>query len=181
MYLDFIITGADRMNQLIQDLLKYSRVNSEPFEREFIAPVSLLKEILTQLKSSIQEKQAEIVIGELPAKIQGSATRLRQLFQNLISNSIKFHQPDKPPKIEILAQETPTHWHFTIIDNGIGIDPQFHEQVFVIFKKLHNNQAYEGTGIGLALVKRIVTQHEGEVWLDSQLGEGTSIHFTLRK
>ncbi|MEO0874235.1 MAG: ATP-binding protein [Bacteroidota bacterium] len=181
MYLDFIISGADRMNQLIQDLLKYSRVNSEPFEREFIAPASLLKDILTQLKSSIQEKQAEIIIGELPAKIQGSATRLRQLFQNLISNSIKFHQPDQPPKIEILAQETPTHWHFTVIDNGIGIDPQFHEQVFVIFKKLHNNQAYEGTGIGLALVKRIVTQHEGEVWLDSELDEGTSIHFTLRK
>ena len=181
MYLDFIITGADRMNQLIQDLLKYSRVNSEPFEREPIVPNKLIQDILTQLESSIQENQAEIKVGKLPTQIQGSATRLRQLFQNLISNSIKFHQPDQPPSIEISAKEMPTHWHFTVSDNGIGIDPEFHAQVFVIFKKLHNNQAYEGTGIGLALVKRIVTQHEGEVWLESALGEGTRIHFTLRK
>ncbi len=181
MYLNFIITGADRMNQLIQDLLKYSRVNSEPFEREPVVTAALLQEILTQLESSIQEKQAEIIIGELPVQIHGSTTRLRQLFQNLISNSIKFHQPDLPPRVEILAQDTPTHWHFTISDNGIGIDPQIQDQVFVIFKKLHNNQAYQGTGIGLALVKRIITQHSGEVWLESDLGQGTKIHFTLRK
>lgn len=181
MYLDFIISGANRMNQLIQDLLTYSRVNTEPFEREDIQLPELLAEVQDNLKSSIAEKEAVVQYKNLPGQIQGSTTRLQQLFQNLISNAIKFHRPNVPPKVKISAKDLKTHWQFTVADNGIGIDPEFQDQVFVIFKKLHNNQTYQGTGIGLALVKRIVTQHEGEIWLDSALDKGTRIHFTLKK
>lgn len=181
MYLDFIISGANRMNQLIQDLLTYSRVNTEPFENEIIKVTELLDRVQENLQSRIEEEGAKISFDSLPDNIQGSSIRLEQLFQNLLSNAIKFHQEGVPPEVLVTATETNTHWQFTVADNGIGIDPEFHEQVFVIFKKLHNNQAYQGTGIGLALVKRIVTQHKGEVWLESALGEGTRIHFTLRK
>ena len=181
MYLDFIISGANRMNQLIQDLLTYSRVNTEPFERETINVEELLSEVQENLKGSIEETGAQISLKNLPKEIQGSAVRLQQLFQNLLSNAIKFHQPEQAPEIKIAAKETATHWSFTVADNGIGIDPEFHDQVFVIFKKLHNNQTYQGTGIGLALVKRIVAQHDGDIWLESALDQGTQIHFTLRK
>lgn len=180
-YLDFIINSSERMNQLIEDLLTYSRVNSSPLTREPIDVKLLLKEVLGHLQSRIEETQALIHIQSLPPVVYGSLTALKQLFQNLLSNAIKFHRPNVAPQIEISHEETPTHWQFRVKDNGIGISSEFHDKVFAIFKTLHSHQAYEGTGIGLALVKSIVTQHGGEVWIGEEQTEGSCFYFTILK
>lgn len=180
-YLDFIISSADRMNHLIEDLLTYSKVNTEPLTREFIDTEKLLAEIIGSLDTRISETGAKVVIQAIPPVIYGSPSRMRQVFQNLIANAIKFHREGVPPSVVVSSTESPTHWEFSIADNGIGIQTEFFEQIFVIFKKLHNHEAYSGTGIGLALVKRIVAQHGGDVWLKSEEGVGTTFFFTVLK
>lgn len=180
-YLDFIINGANQMNQLIEDLLAYSRVNTDPMEIEPIAIHELLDEIESGLDSSIKDAKATIERYHLPEHIHGSQIRIKQLFQNLIANGIKFRKSVIEPVIEISSKETSTHWQFAIRDNGIGIRPEFFEQIFKLFKKLHPRNEYQGTGIGLALCQKIVDQHHGEIWLESQLGKGTTFFFTIRK
>ncbi|PSR11747.1 MAG: hypothetical protein DA408_17735 [Bacteroidetes bacterium] len=180
-HLEFIISSANRMNQLIEDLLTYSRVNTDPMIREAINTVSFLDNIVANLQSTKAEANARIIIKNMPSSIYGSVVRIQQVFQNLIINAIKFRRPGVPPEIIIESKETASHWQFSIADNGIGIEEEFHEQIFVIFKKLHNHEVYQGTGIGLALVKRIIAQHGGEIWLESSLNKGTTFHFTLLK
>lgn len=180
-HLDFIINSANRMNQLIEDLLTYSRVNVESTTRDPIELMPLLTEITTSLKAAIEETNAVINHKSLPSTIYGNRVKIQQVFQNLLANGIKFHRAGVPPKITISAKETKTHWRFTVADNGIGIEEEFHDQIFVIFKKLHNHQVYQGTGIGLTLVKNVITQHGGEIWLDSKVGKGTSFYFTIQK
>lgn len=180
-YLQFIISGADRMNMLIEDLLTYSKVNTEPLTREAIDTEALVMTIIGNLNARIEEVKARIIIQNIPAIIYGSPSRMQQVFQNLVANGIKFYKEGVPPKVVITSTETPSHWKFSVADNGIGIEPEFFEQIFIIFKKLHSNEAYTGTGIGLALVKRIVAQHGGEVWLTSKPGVGTTFHFTILK
>jgi signal transduction histidine kinase len=180
-YLDFIISSADRMNHLIEDLLTYSKVNTEPMTREAIDGQKLLSEVVNSLNTRISETHAEVVMEDIPATIYGSPSRMQQVFQNLIANAIKFHREGVPPRVVVSSSESPTHWAFSIADNGIGIPAEFFEQIFVIFKKLHNHEAYSGTGIGLALVKRIIAQHGGDIWLESKEGEGTTFFFTVLK
>lgn len=180
-HLDFIINSASRMNQLIEDLLTYSRVNTESATHDPIELAPLLKEITNSLKATIEETSAKIVYKNLPTVIRGNRLKIQQVFQNLLANGIKFHLKEEPPKIIISVKETKTHWRFMVADNGIGIEDEFHEQIFVIFKKLNNYQEYQGTGIGLTLVKSIVNQHGGEIWLESKVGKGTTFYFTLLK
>ena len=180
-HLDFIINSASKMNQLIEDLLTYSRVNAEPATHDPVELAPLLKEITNSLKATIEETGSKIVCKNLPPVIYGNRLKILQVFQNLLANAIKFHRKEEPPKIIISVKETKTHWRFMVADNGIGIEDEFHEQIFVIFKKLHNYLDYQGTGIGLTLVKSIVNQHGGEIWLESKVGKGTTFYFTLLK
>lgn len=181
MHLDFVINAANRMNHLIEDLLKYSVVDANPASNESIILPDLLGGILKELQAVIVDSDATINIRDVPQQMYGSPSRLQQVFQNLLTNAIKFRKKDTAPIVTISGKETPTHWEFSIADNGIGIDPDFHEQIFIIFKKLHGYGTYKGTGIGLALVKLIINQHGGEIWVESALDQGTTFHFTILK
>lgn len=185
-YLDFIVDAANRMNQLIEDLLTYTRANTDPFERVAINITNLLSQVINDLHDKISEVNIQVTVKYVPITIYGSLTRIQQIFQNLIENAIKFHQKqadftDKEPFIIISCQDTPSHWQFSIEDNGIGISKEFFTDIFSVFKTLHSREKYQGTGIGLALVQRIIQQHEGEIWVESEEGQGSTFHFTLLK
>ncbi|MEM9004555.1 MAG: ATP-binding protein, partial [Cyanobacteria bacterium P01_F01_bin.86] len=122
--------------------------------------------------------QTEITYDAMPALVSDS-TQLMQLFQNLIGNAIKFRQPEQTPKIHISVERTEEAWLFGIQDNGIGIDPQFFDRIFVIFQRLHTRDEYAGSGMGLAICKKIVECHRGQIWVESELGQGTTFYFTL--
>jgi len=180
-FIGYAVDGANRMQRLIQDLLEYSRVTSRGQ-----APVPLdahdaLGLAVTNLQAAIQETSAMVANGELPM-ILGDRSQIAQVFQNLLGNAIKFHKPDEPPRVSVSATPTsdrPEFWTFRIEDNGIGIEPRHFERLFVIFQRLHGKQEYPGTGIGLALCKRIVERHGGTIWLESEAGKGTTFFFTL--
>ncbi len=180
-FIAFAVNGAERMQAFIQDLLLYSRVGTRgrPFERLELG--GIVARVLENLRYSITEKNADIVIGELPT-VEGDRLQLTQLFQNLISNALKFNA-DRPLKIEVSAkrQEEGAEgvWEFTVRDNGIGLDPEDTERIFIIFQRLHTRQEYEGTGIGLAICKKIVERHGGRIWVESRKGEGAAFHFTI--
>lgn len=180
-YLKFIIDSAHNMNQLIEDLLTYSRVNTEELVFESINPRQVLEETIQELDSVIQQKQATINLKRIPIRIQGNLTRVKQLFQNLLANAIKFSKLDQAPVVEVTAQDGGDHWQFSVTDNGIGIEEEFFDKIFLLFKKLHSRKDFHGTGIGLALCKKIVVQHSGEIWVESEPGKGTTFYFTLKK
>ena len=176
-YIDYVIQSSDRMKTLIKDLLDYSRIGRE---KQF-EPVNCnlaLAEVLADLTKVIKENQAEIVAGPLPV-VNAFATELKLLFQNLISNSIKFQKPGIAPHIEIFTTKQTGHWHFQFRDNGIGIDKQYQQRIFIIFQRLHNRSVYEGSGIGLAHCKKIVELHSGKIWVESEIGKGSTFHFTI--
>lgn len=180
-YLKFIIDGAHNMNQLIEDLLTYSRVNTEELLFETINPLTILEETIQDLDSVIQQKKAIINIHHIPVRIQANLTRMKQLFQNLLANAIKFSHLDQAPVIDIRAQDAGLFWQFSIKDNGIGIEEEFFDKIFLLFKKLHSRKDFHGTGIGLALCKKIVVQHGGEIWVESVIDKGTTFFFTIKK
>jgi PAS domain S-box-containing protein len=176
-FIDYAVEGAQRMQQFIQDLLQYSRVGTHghPFERLHVAEV--VQRALENLRFSIEEKQAKIEIGELP-ELDADPVQLGQLFQNLVGNALKFSGPE-PVRIEITATHVSQAWEFVVRDNGLGIDAKDFERIFVIFQRLHTRQEYAGTGIGLAICKRIVERHGGRIWVESQIGKGAAFHFTI--
>lgn len=176
-FIDYAVEGALRMQSFIQDLLQYSRVGTHgrPFERLKVAQV--VQRALENLRFAIEEKQAQIVCGEMP-ELDADPVQLGQLFQNLVGNALKFSGTDLP-KIAIDAMRRPHEWEFVVSDNGIGIDPKDAERIFVIFQRLHTRQEYSGTGIGLAICKRIVERHGGRIWVDSEPGKGAAFHFTI--
>lgn len=178
-FLDFITDATSRMRTLIKSLLDYSRLGRR---REFIEVDcnELIKNVLLDLEVSIKESQASIETEKLPV-IMGLEVELKQLLQNLINNAIKFGKEDCPPVIRITAHENTDEWHFSVQDNGIGIEPKYQERIFVIFQRLHNREVYPGTGIGLAICKKVVELHGGNIWLESSKGEGTKFHFTIVK
>ena len=180
-YLSFIANGANQLNDLIEDLLLYSRVNTEKQIATDIDMRSLLQDIEKLLSSYVTEKNAVISYHNLPLTIRGSYTQLHQLFMNLIVNGIKFGPLQGRPHIDINCRETADYWHFSLTDNGIGIAPEFHETIFLLFKKLHPTSDYSGTGIGLALCKKIVELHGGEINVSSAPGKGATFTFSLRK
>ena len=176
-YIDFIVDGGKRMQQLIRDLLAFSRIGTrgKPFVPTECEKV--LNQVLKNLQMSVKESNAIITWDPLP-NVMADPSQLTQLFQNLISNSIKFRS-NKQPQIHISAQLIPGYFQFCVRDNGIGIEPSYAERIFVIFQRLHSRRQYEGTGIGLAICRRIVERHGGKIWVESVLSKGASFYFTL--
>lgn len=178
-YIDFAVDGAQRMKQLIQDLLSYSRISTQGDEFVHVDMDSVLQNVLDNLAVTIYETDATIICNTSLPTIKGDKSQLTSLLQNLISNAIKFQQSDQQPIIMIAVEEKGAYWQFEISDNGIGIDPKYYDRIFTIFKRLHNRTNYAGTGIGLAMCKKIVERHSGTIWLDSILGEGSKFNFLL--
>ena len=175
-YILFASEAATRMQSLIDDLLAYSRVGqSEMVERTDIG--AILDRVLKTLTVSIEESAAVITHDPLPT-ITSNPVELSQVFQNLIGNAITFKGEQKP-EIHVGAQRQPGGWLFTVRDNGIGIDPQFADRIFLIFQRLHTREQYPGTGIGLAICKKVVERHGGRIWVESQPGMGTTFCFTI--
>jgi light-regulated signal transduction histidine kinase (bacteriophytochrome) len=177
-FIHFAVDGAARMHGLINDLLTYSRVGTrgKPFE---LADCNVaLEEALMNLQTVIQEADAEITHDDLPA-VMGDKVQLMQLFQNLLGNGIKFRREDARPKIHVGVERQDGEWVFSVRDNGIGIAPEHFERIFMIFQRLHGRSEYEGTGIGLAVCKKIVERHGGRIWVESEPGEGSTFHFTI--
>lgn len=178
-YFNYISSASARMRVLIQDLLVYSRIG---VKKEFVTIDCnvLLGEVLADLGSAIEKSGAVINAGQMPV-IKGYPTEMKQLFQNLLINAIKFRKPGVIPEINVLVKDENDHFQFSISDNGIGIEEQHKEKVFLIFQRLHTNKTYEGSGIGLAHTKKIVELHGGKIWIESEIGKGTTFHFTLLK
>jgi len=175
-HLDYVVDGAKRMQALIQDLLLYSRVGRHELVLEILDFNGIVKEAVSNLELAIKETKAEIIYSHLPS-LSAHKSFMVQLFQNLISNSLKYRS-EKTPRIEITAQQKNDLWEFTVADNGIGIDFQFANKLFVIFQRLHPKGKYPGTGIGLAVCKRMVEMHKGKIWIEPHTG-GAMFKFTL--
>ncbi|MBI4969477.1 MAG: ABC transporter substrate-binding protein [Rhodospirillales bacterium] len=162
-FLDFIVAAAKRMDSLVSDLLTYARVSNDDQPFEPIDLNEVLDEVRQDLGPAIEQAYAAIAAQPLP-RVMGVKIQLYQLFQNLVGNALKFRRKDQFPRLEIAAFHEADRWHLTFRDNGIGIDPQYAEQIFVIFKRLHASQAYPGTGVGLAICRRIMERHHGRIW-----------------
>ena len=179
-YIHFAVDGANRMKQLILDLLEFSRVGRTGETPQVVDLNKLVDEILIMLGKQIEEKGAIITAPPLPV-ISTFKTPVRQVFQNLISNSLKYQQKDVQPCVTISFTETNDHWQFSVADNGIGISDKYFEKIFVLFQRLHNKDEYSGTGIGLAVTKKIIENMGGEIWVNSEVGKGTTFYFTIPK
>ncbi len=181
-YMNFIVESVKGMNILIQDLLTYSRVSTKELEIKYFDLNHLISNIIGLNHSYPESKNIEFTINDLPSQLKGNRTKMKQVFQNLIGNAVKFSKKDAQPiHIEINSIDENTHWHFYVKDNGIGIHEDYMEKIFLIFKRLHTRSEYEGSGIGLAICKKIVEQHGGEIWVESEFGEGSTFHFTIKK
>ncbi|NJP10412.1 MAG: response regulator [Leptolyngbyaceae cyanobacterium RU_5_1] len=178
-YLNRIHKSGDRMQQLIQDLLIYARVGKKNQDFQSVDCNLVLKQVSDNLQMAIATQKACLSYGLLPTVI-GNKIQLIQLFQNLISNAIKFVHPGVTPHVKISALQQHNEWRFGVHDNGIGIEPQNLEQIFEIFQRLHTQEKYPGTGIGLATCKKIVETQGGCIWVESQPDEGTTFYFTLK-
>lgn len=176
-FIGFAVKGAARMKNLIEDLLVYSRVDRRERTITSVTVEAVLDEACQSLATSIQEAEATITHDHLP-EIQADHRLLLQLLQNLLSNAIKY-RGSHPPKIHIGVKQQPTEWVFCVQDNGIGIERQYLETIFVIFKRLHNQHEYSGTGIGLAVCKKAVEIHGGRIWAESEPGVGSTFYFTI--
>ncbi|WPF80994.1 ATP-binding protein [Sanguibacter sp. 4.1] len=177
-YIEFAVDGAKRMQRLIQDLLGFSRVGRSAGEAVEVDLVEACATAVTTLDAAVEESGGQVEVGDLPV-VLGQQTLLVQLFQNLVGNALKFRHPDRTPHVILGAVRRDDAWELWCSDNGIGIDQQYADRVFVIFQRLHAKDAYEGTGIGLALCKKIVEFHGGEIWLDTDVSQGTTIRWTL--
>jgi PAS domain S-box-containing protein len=180
-YLERMQSAAARMQSLIMDLLSYSRITTRAKPFETCDTEAILKGVLQDMETAIAAEQANITISPLPS-ISGDATQLRQVFQNLISNSIKFHEPGKPPEIMIYPEDiSQDSWTLVVSDNGIGFDEKYAEKIFHPFQRLHKRDAYSGTGIGMAIVKKILNRHGASVRVQSAPGEGTTFRIRFRR
>jgi signal transduction histidine kinase len=175
-FIGYASEGALRMQVLIQDLLAFSRVGRKDASKSFDCN-DAVKETLLALTSAIEESGAVVTHGELPT-LWADRTQIVQLFQNLIGNAIKFHGKE-PPTVSVQAEKVGEQWQFSVSDNGIGIEPQYAENVFVVFQRLHGRSDYPGNGIGLAICKKIVEGYGGKIWVESQGGSGSSFKFTM--
>jgi PAS domain S-box-containing protein len=177
-YMRFVVDGAARMSSLVQGLLEYSRVGAKDALRRPIACGQALDAAVANLQAAVAESRAAITHDDLPT-VLAEPTQLTQLFQNLIGNAVKFRRDGVAPEIHVAARRDGDRWCLWVKDNGIGIDPRFQEKVFLIFQRLHTREKYPGTGIGLAICKKIVEQHGGRIWIESKAGEGSTFYFTL--
>jgi len=177
-FIKYAVDGAIRMQNLIEGLLSYSRITSRglPFNR--IDVNSIVDKVILNLKNSIEETETVITYDELPT-ILGDERQMEQLFQNLIQNSIKFRRNGIPPQIHISSKKQDKEWVFSVSDNGIGIDSQYFDKIFIIFQRLHLRDEYPGSGLGLALCRKIISRHGGKIWVESKLGKGSTFYFTI--
>lgn len=176
-FIAFAVDGAIRMQGLINDLLMYSRVGTKGKKFRRMDCSNALGQAIVNLRSAIEESRAIVTNDDLPIMVADEG-QLVQLFQNLIANGIKFHGGDSP-RVHIAAQRQEDGWLFSVRDNGIGIDPQYAERIFIIFQRLHGHSEYPGTGIGLSICKKIVDRHGGRIWVESQVGQGATFFFTI--
>jgi PAS domain S-box-containing protein len=176
-YMDIAMDGAERMRQLINDLLQYSRIDSQTKEFVPVDMNEIAETVLDELHVSAEDARAEIIIEPLP-EVLADEQQMKQLLMNLISNAIKF-RGEAPPRVEVSAVTYDHEFVFSIKDNGIGIDPRYADKLFKMFSRLHTKEEYPGTGIGLAIAKKIVEQHDGKIWFDSKPGKGTTFFFTI--
>lgn len=176
-YINYAVDGALRMQRLVQDLLAFSRVGHNRVERQRVDCNTAVNAALKNLEAAIQESQARIECAQLPS-VTSDASQLTQLFQNLIGNAIKFRGAE-PPLVRVTAEKIGREQVFSISDNGIGIAPEHADLVFVIFKRLHTRSEYAGNGIGLSICKKIVEQQGGKIWMESEVGRGSTFKFTL--
>ena len=179
-YIHYAVDGAKRMQKLIEDLLAYSRVATKGQTPELIDAGMPFSMAMSNLSLAVQESSAVVNTGTFP-KIRVDAAQLMLLFQNLIGNALKFHKEGEPPRIHVDIAEGQGEWIFSVKDNGIGIDKKYSEKIFVIFQRLHTREKYPGTGIGLAICKRIVERHGGRIWFESEPGVGTTFYFSIPK
>jgi Bacteriophytochrome (light-regulated signal transduction histidine kinase) len=168
------------MQELIKNLLEYSRVGTKKRNFEPTDCQEILRKSLADLHGTIEDSLAIITYEKLPI-LMADRIQLGQLFQNLIANGIKYRSPNVQPKIVISVQEKPEEWLFRIEDNGIGIKPENFDRIFQVFQRLHTNKEYPGTGVGLAICKKIIERHQGRIWLESEWQIGTTFNFTLPK
>jgi PAS domain S-box-containing protein len=179
-YINFAVDGADRMKKLIMDLLEYSRVGSNKDDLAEIDTKTLLQEVVNVFVRRIDEMKATIIVDPLPPTVTANKTQLFQLFQNLIGNALKYHTGESPV-VHVQGVEEENQIVFSVRDNGIGIKPIFFEKIFVLFQRLHHKNEYSGTGIGLAICKKIVERHGGRIWVESEPGKGSCFYFTISK
>lgn len=179
-FINFAVDGAERMKQMINDILAFSQVGTP--QASFAAADSreILIQALAALQADIEESGAMVTHDELPT-VAADGNQLAQLFQNLIGNALKYCQPGAPPCIHVAAEEKETAWEFRVHDHGIGIDPQHTDRIFQIFQRLHTRKESPGTGIGLAICKKIVERHGGRIWVESEPGQGSTFFFSLPK
>jgi PAS domain S-box-containing protein len=176
-YIQFVVVGAKRMQSLIVDLLAFSRVGSRTQRLLPTQSAAVARQVIERLRPRIEDTKADIAFGALPV-VNADETQLGQLLQNLVGNALKFRST-QPPKIRVNASRRDGEWLFSVEDNGIGIDRQFSDRIFQMFQRLHERGKYEGSGIGLAIAKKIVDRHGGRIWFESESGIGTTFYFTL--
>ena len=177
-FMKFLRNGATRMEALVRDLLTYTQAARFDEPTKITDANEALKTALANLSGAIVESGAEVTTGPLPPVLV-NATHLLQLFQNLIGNAIKYRSPERMPAVHIEAERQSGYWVFSIVDNGIGIDPEYKENIFGLFKRLHSNDEYSGTGIGLAICQRIVDRYHGRIWVESEPGRGSTFRFSV--
>lgn len=176
-FMGYVVDGARRMRALVTDLLKYSRVGKGELSRESTDLSLVVEKVLTDLEPTIREGNASVTHGSLPTAM-AEPSLMAQLLQNLIANGLKFHG-EEPPHVHVSAEQKDEGWVFSVNDNGIGIAEEYCEQIFTIFQRLHSRAEYPGTGMGLAICKKIVEQHGGRIWVESRLGQGSTFYFTI--
>jgi light-regulated signal transduction histidine kinase (bacteriophytochrome) len=176
-YLAFVADAAQRMQQMLSDLLAYTHAGGAVSESTAVDCEAVLAQVVSDLQVANTEQHAAITHDSLPT-VSGDATRLKQVFQNLIGNALKFRD-STPPRVHVSAQYLNGQWQFAVRDNGIGIDPAQSGQLFQVFQRLHTHHEYPGTGIGLAICKKIVERHGGRIWVESRPGEGSTFYFTI--
>jgi two-component system, chemotaxis family, sensor kinase Cph1 len=177
-FINFAVDGVGLMQTLIDDVLVYSKVDLKGIECQLMNVEDAVTQAIANLRSRIAETQATVTYDPMPHLVADS-TQLMQLFQNLIGNAVKFRQSEQPPQIHISVERTEETWKFGVHDNGIGIDLKFSDRIFVIFQRLHTRDEYPGSGMGLAICKKIVECHRGQIWVESELGQGATFYFTL--
>ncbi|MGH9619731.1 MAG: PAS domain S-box protein, partial [Bryobacteraceae bacterium] len=177
-FLGYVANGATRMEMLVRDLLAYTRVTESDTALDITDANEGLEAALANLSGIIAESGAHVTAGPLPS-LPVNGTHLQQLFQNLLGNAIKYRSPERTPIIRIGAERENEYWVFSVADNGIGIEPEYKENIFGLFKRLHNSDEYSGTGIGLAICQRIVDRYHGRIWVESEPGQGSTFRFTL--
>ena len=179
-FLQFVTDSTERMRTLVHGLLEYSRIGRNK-EKKWVDCNELVNDVIMDIDLLITENKAEVSVAKLPNRICAYPEELKQMFQNLITNAIKFKKANTSPKIKITSSEETDHWKFQVKDNGIGIEDQFHDRIFIIFQRLHLRNEVEGNGIGLSHCKKIAQLHLGKIWVESNLEEGSTFFFTITK